>query len=378
MKQTLFAILFFTTLLFWSCSKENPEQQGDVVLPGDEVQVVTDSVAIAFDASVTAVVATKAPVLTIDGIKAAGAGFGVSAVFEENSVWSELVSKKPDYFYNEQVLWNGEKWVYEPEQYWPKKKNDKLSLFAYAPYNSQYIKLCDTTLEGADASKIEFSLAPKSNETIDFIADCVIDKMGNREEPLVGFAMEHELTCLQMYAKVDKNLYSSEDEAYKTRVIVKSARFMGKRLYTKGVYSYNTANADGVGSWDFPNISSGSYDIQMQGESIAIETAVPYTAENVLVLTSRDQVKQMLVPSAENPEQNCIFLIPGGGIEGIEEGDISVMFEYDIITEDSKLAAGYSCSSATKVVNFPAQTLKQGYTYKFTFTFCLNEVKIGE
>lgn len=74
-----------------------------------------------------------------------------------------------------------------------------------------------------------------------------------------------------------------------------------------------------------------------------------------------------------------LYLIPvsvNNG-NGLTDGKATATIEYDIVTEDSKLVAGYSCTSATKTVLLPEGTLKQGISYNYIFTIKLDEIVLN-
>lgn len=81
-------------------------------------------------------------------------------------------------------------------------------------------------------------------------------------------------------------------------------------------------------------------------------------------------------------ENHYAFFIPV--TEGLSKADDSqtsstetVTISYDVVTEDTNLAAGYTCASATKTIALPAGILKQGVAYTLTFTINVNEVKLS-
>lgn len=70
-------------------------------------------------------------------------------------------------------------------------------------------------------------------------------------------------------------------------------------------------------------------------------------------------------------DDQYLFLIP---VASLTDGNATATIEYDIVTEDSNLVKGYSCTSATKTVSLPAGTLQQGKSYNYTFIINLDEI----
>ncbi len=372
MKIRIYISFVLTALLAAGCNEAPFEE-----IEGEEDPVeVVEPQEVSFRTKLSVPTATKGPVMTLDLLQEADAGFGVNAVYT-NGNWSDADSRFPGFMYDQRVLWNGEKWEYDPVQFWPTLEEEKVSFFAWAPYGDPGITICDTTSADADPSILHFTMADKSEETIDFIASSAIDNSESNPNSMVTFVFRHELTRVEMYAKVDEDLYREDDDANKTRVIIRSAKFTGLNFYTEGDYLYNTEVLDGPGSWSFDGISvTESYPITICGEDVFIDTKEPYVAENAIVLSNKNIEYQLLVPSNAEPEERYIYLIPPAGVGGALTGDIAVEFLYDIVTEDDQLMKGYTCTSSTKVVNLPMGTLKQGYSYKFSFTFCLNQIKL--
>lgn len=68
------------------------------------------------------------------------AGFGVFGYYTDGERYSGIT--KPNFFYNQQVKWDGTNWTYSPIKYWPNEfgsdaisdQVDRVSLFAYLPY----------------------------------------------------------------------------------------------------------------------------------------------------------------------------------------------------------------------------------------------------
>ena len=75
-----------------------------------------------------------------DGIDHSKDGFGVFAYYTDSKQYSQGAT--PNFMYNQQVLWDGSAWKYEPVKYWPNEYGDAaisddvdyVTFFAYAPW----------------------------------------------------------------------------------------------------------------------------------------------------------------------------------------------------------------------------------------------------
>ncbi len=383
MNHKILSVLAVLAIAFGSCTKPAPDidNEQDTLLPdvpaagGTENGDLPDSLTISFSTSLAASTVVKAPTTTADLLKRPGVGFGISAIATKKVPWAEMGDKIPEFMYDRHITWDGVRWIYDPVEFWPTKQKELLSFFAYGPFGAPGITLSGTEA-GADLSRIDFELTEKSNETIDFVAGCQIDQTGSIDDPEVLFTLRPELTKLEMFAKVNEDVYNEEGIYNKTRIIVRSARLFGDNFYRSGQYIYNTADTEQPGSWDFSGSTPTDYPVVLNGKSYTFGT--DYIAEDAVALLNKSTVYQLLAESDAETNENCIFIIPPKGEDGAAEGDINIEFIYDIVTEDDNIACGYSCTSARKHISLTPGTLKQGYSYKFTFTFHVNSITISE
>jgi len=102
----------------------------------------------------------------------------------------------PGFMYNQPVTKNGTTWTYTPLKYWPNNPEDKVSFFAYAPYNATGV-----TLSGADHTGYPYLTyevpAAEANQT-DLLASLpLLDKNGEN----LTFTMKHALTKVNIIVK---------------------------------------------------------------------------------------------------------------------------------------------------------------------------------
>ena len=135
-------ILAAAALAFTACTN-------DEIVPVEQVQQVVDDGAVRFDvytqrgvsrAGVTGPVTTE--LLKDNSTPSAlnGAGFGVFGFYTDNNDYDQR--NIPNFFYNQQVKWDGSAFTYAPIKYWPNEYGtnaasddaDKVTYFAYAPW----------------------------------------------------------------------------------------------------------------------------------------------------------------------------------------------------------------------------------------------------
>lgn len=316
-------------------------------------------------------------------IKSENCGFGVLAYYTKKDDFN-ITNHTPNFMWNQQVTHNGTNWEYTPVKYWPTKVGDKVSFFAYAPYvaggNGKGIVLSSNSATGAPTATI--TLPDDPSQTIDFVAAVQMNKTHDKGTN-VSFKLLHEMTRVKVQAKLDKSVYSDTDDKYKTFVVIKNVTFNDKgQFYKSGKYTFSTTDGE-RGTWT-TTANASTYTLDLNGvlntKLIKVDGAKGekhYSGnyeEGVNGVKLVDDTAKDLFKGSE-----YLFLIPvsANNENGLTDGKATATIEYDIVTEDSKLVAGYSCTSATKTVLLPAGTLKQGISYNYIFTIKLDEIVLN-
>lgn len=311
-------------------------------------------------------------------------GFGVLAYYTKQDDFN-ITKHTPNFMWNQQVTYKGTNWEYTPVKYWPTKVGDKVSFFAYAPYaangNDKGIVLSSNSETGAPTATI--TLPDDPSQTIDFVAAVQMNKTHDKGTN-VSFTLLHEMTRVKIQAKLDKSVYSDTDDKHKTFVVIKNVTFNDKgQFYKSGTYTFSTTDGE-RGTWT-TTANASTYTLDLNGvlntETITAATATDAAATGASANSNyKTGVKglKLVNTTAKDLFKNneYLFLIPvsENNGDGLTYGKATATIEYDIVTEDSKLAAGYSCTSATKTVLLPAGTLKQGISYNYIFTIKLDEI----
>lgn len=320
-------------------------------------------------------------------IKSENAGFGVLAYYTKQDDFN-ITNHTPNFMWNQQVTYSNSAWSYAPVKYWPTKVGDKVSFFSYAPYvengKNTVIELSGKSATGAPTATI--TLPDDPSQTIDFVAAVQMNKTHDNSASAnnnVSFNLKHEMTRVKVQAKLDKSVYSDTDDKHKTFVVIKNVTFNDKgQFYKSGKYTFSTTDGE-RGTWT-PTANASTYTLDLNGvlntELIKVDGAKGENhhsgnyEEGVNGVRLVDKTAKDLFKANE-----YLYLIPvsADNGDGLTDGKATATIEYDIVTEDSKLAAGYSCTSATKTVLLPKGTLKQGISYNYIFTIKLDEIVLN-
>lgn len=299
------------------------------------------------------------------------AGFGILASYTGQDNWS---STAPNFMYNQKVTWNpalnssSGDWEYSPLKYWSRTAGDKISFWAYAPYDDetsdQGIELSDNT--ATSAPTITFTLK-KASDMVDLVTGSVMNK---EKADKVSLTLKHVLSRVTFEAKVGEEIFSSSNAAKKTHIFITAAKLKGSEIYKSGTYTFNTDNASPNDAWS--STTAGECDIisalNKGNHSGDIGIGTVYTTSNVVEVTSTTAASIFAA-------NQYLFLIPAG-TSGVTGSNAQVEFTYDTVTEDAKVANGYSKTSSTVTVDLTAGTLKKGTAYKYTFTFGVDAIKV--
>ena len=169
------------------------------------VNLPNESAAVLFHTVVDKDIQTRGASMDNDALKSES--FGVLAYYTQNSTWNAAAaSATPNFMYNQKVAWSttNTTWNYSPMKYWPNNTNDKVSFFAYAPYDDQNatttvynngIELSGKNEIGAPT--IYFTVNSSIADQVDLLYASEIDK--NREK--VSFNFKHALSRIGFSAK---------------------------------------------------------------------------------------------------------------------------------------------------------------------------------
>ena len=300
--------------------------------------------------------------------------FGVFASYTGQSPWN--IEKPLNFMFNEDIKRNGETWSYAPVKYWPTTKGDQISFFAYAPHNTNAttgISIKSTNTDsGIPIVTYEISETNLTTQA-DFTADVNYNEkrtsnpssetLDSYDQP-VYFTLLHELTRVNIYARLDRNVAAS------TKVNIKNIEVVAKgKFNTKADYTFAAPDKT-RGTWG--NFTGATADLGLRNLMCETDATGMNGYEETGVLVSST------TPVAMFDDHEYLFLIPSNGVGGLENaGDITLRVSYDIVTLDDNLNPKYSVTPAVKEIPLCVGDLKQGVAYVYTLVIGLNEIKLS-
>ncbi len=327
-------------------------------------------------------------------------GFGIMAWYQQTTgtadanAWPTTgPTTKTNFMWNEEVTYNSG-WTYSPLKYWPTMTDDKLSFFAYAPYAAT-AQEHGITVAGKDAASgwttLLFEVNNDVAKQVDFVADVAIDQQHDQTgtapdasaRNAVSFNLKHELSRLGFTVKLDETTINTTNN--ESAVIIKSVKLNnGGKFYESAKYTWANTNqvtdktdpskmVDSRGTWSDPKPATKDFDfVNSFNTTLAKDakwngTNLSYD-KDVLVLTNNTQTSLL-------DANQYFFLIPVAG--GTQANDAKVTIDYEIVTKDASLDAGYSQTFSTKTVSVPAGILEQGKAYSVNFTIYVDAIEVS-
>lgn len=287
-------------------------------------------------------------------------GFGVLAYFTGTADWAGS-TETPNFMYTQGVTYGGGNWSYTPVKYWPKNTTDKITFFAYAPYDP------------TEGTRTGVYLSPKTaqgNPTVKsyYDVDLVIDESQKDKTSASGtiaFKFKHIMSRVNLVAKAQTTLATGTSIVIKGVKVVGNSTHSGSKFYNTAVYTTNLATGDGA--WAASTDVAPTRDIMILDKKPTGITG--YDKEGIKIDASNTTTEVPLFQSGKYK-----FFIP---VENFQKGDIKLKITYDIVTNDTSDATKAVASEATETVDLPAGILKKGTAYKLTFAIGLNPIVVS-
>lgn len=338
-------------------------------------------------------------------------GFGVIAYYTGSTAWAGSKNTiAPNFMYNQKVASsdNGSSWTYDPVVYWPNTTGDKVSFFAYAPYEEDIkpstgnassattgiTALSSNTATGEptvkyvlgaqNAAQVDLMYAVKGSDASSTSTAFNTDLTKTTTSAKVNFLFKHALAKIggagAITVKANPDDASSTNIGTKTFITVKEIKIEGVGGTDANTYKSGTLNL-ATGAWSFAdsdkvdaNSSVVYYDLKSTDGTLNSAIAEPKSfttpgtdaATKYVTTTSQDVM-------ASGATTN--YIIPASGAQKLK-----VTIVYVVRTVNSNIDGGYT-GGANGITNTVSQevSLKDGFAsnkaYKFNLSLGMTSVK---
>lgn len=317
-------------------------------------------------------VQTKGTETTTASIKTLN--FGILGYKTSNAGWTVDGASATPAMYNEKVTYDNStsKWGYTNTKYWP-TNDDKLSFFAYAPYDDDTtdkgIELSASTQKGAP--EITFTQKAAAADLVDLVVADTKDRTYNAnavnpDDNKIGFTFNHVLTKIDVQAKL------IADYGADTKIVLKGLKLKSSaKLYKKATYKMSDGNWDytAAETWD----ANGALDL---GGILDKSNAASW---NYAAKTGKELATdaKAVFSAPAGSTQHFLYMIPVTNSTGLaQKGDAQLEVTYDIVVKVSD--SSHAVSTTTKTVDLPAGAFKKGTVATYTLKIGLNAIEIGD
>lgn len=366
MKKNLFlGFIAFAALTMTSCSKDE-----------SLVNNRADN-AIEFGTYLGRDAQTRASVLDKTGLQSDG--FGVFAYYTDNADYNPA-SSTANFMYNTKV--STADWTYSPIKYWPNDPGDKLTFFAYAPYDDS-----DKTAEQGKVDNISFSAQDSMsgdpvitfnvNNTVKDQTDLLFSKSNTKDlvknkagndgiyvDEKVEFQFAHALSRIGFTVKAVVDEVASSNPAKKldasTTIVLKKVILSGAAgdgnnaptapttglFYTQGNLNINQQDVNTLDAYNqvaWTDIIGDAADEDKQiftltNENFAAQTQGTESGyfKQGFILTEDTKILDVANSTTANKlnaDDSYIMIIP----QDLSSGGFYVYVEYDVITIDTNI-----------------------------------------
>lgn len=363
MKKKLFlGMLAAAAVTFTSCQKD------------EVLNSVPQDQPIEFGTYVGRGAQTKANTSIDDAADLAAKSFGVYAYYTGATSFDAATST-PNFMNNQQITStdNGASWTYTPVKYWPNNPGEKVSFFAYAPYESdtyEAVQLQSTTTPGTPT--VTYIVNTDCDKHVDLLYSNT-DNTNKTKQSITGkinFNFAHALTRIGFSAQLFIDDVS-EDETGSNDTDDNDGAGLGSGTQVEIKSIELIGNFDGKadlklsdGTWS--NISNTISSFTIPAEKLHNTTL---TNKDKVSLNSNDNT---------NEDKGYLMVIPKK-FDGSAGNALKIKVTYNVITTDPNLSGSDGKSEIENIIESKPFSIefKQGKAYNFNLQLGLTSVKFS-
>lgn len=380
-KSKLFGMAAMAAMMLGSCSTD------------EVVNDYSPENAIQFGTYVGRDAVSRAHVIEVDEL--AKEGFGVFAYYTDESDFAN--TSTPNFMYNQEVkgksstdgigntTYSTTEWEYSPLKYWPNEANDKVTFFAYAPYdknvdgtNNAYINLSENTVAGVPAITT-YLVSPNLSEQVDLLYATPIKNVTKQAiNGNVKFSFKHALSRIGFKVQTLIDKVNTDETGDDGAIKEDTESNQGEELDNATTITINEVRINFGSGY----LSNGKLELEngawsFDGVTPAAQTFTLTSANfNDFSTNKINSVKKQL-----NDDDSYIMIIPqflnrkDVNNNDDENDDINIVVTYTVTTNDSNLSNPSVVQNVMTSKDFTFD-FERGKAYNFVLHLGLSSIKL--
>lgn len=375
-KSKLFGMAAMAAMMLGSCSTD------------EVVNDYSPENAIQFGTYVGRDAVSRAHVIEVDEL--AKEGFGVFAYYTDESDFAN--TSTPNFMYNQEVkgksigntTYSTTEWEYSPLKYWPNEANDKVTFFAYAPYdknvdgtNNAYINLSENTVAGVPAITT-YLVSTNLSEQVDLLYATPIKNATKQAiNGNVKFSFKHALSRIGFKVQTLIDKVNTDETGDDGAIKEDTESNQGEELDNATTITINEVKINFGSGY----LSNGKLELEngawsFDGVTPAAQTFTLTSANfNDFSTNKINSTKQQL-----NDDDSYIMIIPqflNRETNSVTDAndDINIVVTYTVTTDDSNLSNPSVVQNVMTSKDFTFN-FEQGKAYNFVLHLGLSSIKL--
>ena len=379
-KSKLFGMAAMAAMMLGSCSTD------------EVVNDYSPENAIQFGTYVGRDAESRAHVIKVNEL--AEEGFGVFAYYTDESDFAN--TSTPNFMYNQEVkgksstdgsgntTYSTTEWEYSPLKYWPNEANDKVTFFAYAPYdkndnttNNIYLNLSENTVAGVPAittylvptnlseqvdllyaTPIKNATKQAINGNVEFTFKHALSRIGFKVQTLIDKVNTDE-TGDDGSIKEDTETSQGEELADATTITINEVKInFGSGYLSNGKLELEN------GTWSFDGVTPAAQTFTLTSDNFNDFSANKINSTKKQL--NKDDSYIMIIPQFLNRNLNDT---------DNAEDDINIVVTYTVTTNDDNLSTPSVVKNVMTSKDFTFN-FEQGKAYNFVLHLGLSSIKL--
>ncbi|MBP5689636.1 MAG: fimbrillin family protein [Bacteroidales bacterium] len=283
-----------------------------------------------------------------------GSSFAVFSWYHDNSNWATDAPSAPDFMYREEVTRTGSSFTYSPVKYWPNETGDRLSFWAFYPYDSyttgntgslELYRTDKSTAYSNTSTGLPYAVFTVEDDPEDQLDLMFSDVNKDISKPAVGAKVN-----IQFHHALTQVVFKAISKGPSGMDIVINSLSLKDVVMKGGVQTTDTATS---AVWEPDASVVSDIDLDLVSGSIPVEA----DGESAAVITAAGQELLLIPQTLKDADHNVLLevtytITPPSGVTGH-----AVEYSFEVELSSTDLAAWAMGKIVTYTLNINSDSL---------------------